>query len=602
MYARYGKISSGSSVIAGFSGRTAMLVFFAFILTCYGCTKLKIPSSSATQKPAVNVSAAKEEKPAGPYYDYMIAELALKKGDMDTAFSRLESVVKKDPDALLPKEELALLYLQKDRKKDALFLADDILAKAPDNVEALIISGSIRQSLGDLDGAKEAYKKVLSIDPGRKNIYVVLGRLYLADKDFDSAIDLFSRMVKKFKDSYAGFYYLGKAYAGKKEIKKSEAAFLKALSIDSSLMEPRVELIGIYKKTGDIKSEIRQYEAILKAYPENVVAAVDLGLLYTKTGDTRKAAALFRSLGEKSLNDTLVADVILKNLIAQKRIDDALTVLQSMSAGAPDSDDIRYLSGLCFYSKKDYNKALSLFLAVGKDSRFYIDALVNAAVIYNASDNVQAGINLLNPAFDAADDKDRLRLAGFLSAFYEKEKDYVGAEAVLKKAIDIAPDNPDLHYSLGIVLDKKGDFDAALKEMKTVIRLAPDHADALNYIGYTYADKGIHLDEAEKLVKKALSLKKDNGYIQDSMAWVYYKKGKLSDALTYIEKAVENVPDDPVILEHLGDIYTAMKQRKKAIESYERALSLKNAPNRKSLEKKIDAVKKLSQSQGFNKN
>jgi Tfp pilus assembly protein PilF len=108
--------------------------------------------------------------------------------------------------------------------------------------------------------------------------------------------------------------------------------------------------------------------------------------------------------------------------------------------------------------------------------------------------------------------------------------------------------------------------------MKSVLALDPKDANALNYIGYTYADLGRNLQEAERLVKSAMEYKPNDGYITDSLGWVYYKQGRYQEALTVLKQAVELVPDDPVILEHLGDTYLKLNQPDKALESYEKAL------------------------------
>jgi len=110
--------------------------------------------------------------------------------------------------------------------------------------------------------------------------------------------------------------------------------------------------------------------------------------------------------------------------------------------------------------------------------------------------------------------------------------------------------------------------------MRRVLETNPDHAQALNYIGYTYAEKEIFLDEAEALVKRALELKPDDGYITDSLGRVYFKKGQLDKAIAELEKAHKLAPEDPVIAEHLGDVYLKSQQGDKAIQMYERSLQL----------------------------
>jgi tetratricopeptide (TPR) repeat protein len=122
--------------------------------------------------------------------------------------------------------------------------------------------------------------------------------------------------------------------------------------------------------------------------------------------------------------------------------------------------------------------------------------------------------------------------------------------------------------------------------MRTVLSFDPKHANALNYLGYTFAELGENLEEAERLIKAALAQKPDDGYITDSLGWVYYKKGLLTKALKYLKKAVSLVPDDPIILEHLGDAYLGLSDKKKALQFYQRSLK-KKEKYKAALEKKI---------------
>jgi Tfp pilus assembly protein PilF len=111
--------------------------------------------------------------------------------------------------------------------------------------------------------------------------------------------------------------------------------------------------------------------------------------------------------------------------------------------------------------------------------------------------------------------------------------------------------------------------------MKAVIRVDPKNANALNYLGYTYADLGQNLDEAERLIKTAMQYKPNDGYITDSLGWVYFKKGRFAEALEMLTKAIALVPEDPIILEHLGDIHVKMNDVIKAPQYYQRSLELR---------------------------
>ena len=128
-----------------------------------------------------------------------------------------------------------------------------------------------------------------------------------------------------------------------------------------------------------------------------------------------------------------------------------------------------------------------------------------------------------------------------------------------------------------------------MEAMRKVIAIDPKHSNALNYLGYTYADLGQNLDEAEQLIKEALKYKPDDGYITDSLGWVYYKKGDFGKALKYLQKAVEIVPDDPIMLEHLGDAYLKLKDKANALKCYEKSLQHKEK-DKEELEKKIRTI------------
>ncbi len=132
-----------------------------------------------------------------------------------------------------------------------------------------------------------------------------------------------------------------------------------------------------------------------------------------------------------------------------------------------------------------------------------------------------------------------------------------------------------------------------IAEMKEVLRLNPDYADALNYLGYSYADRGIQLEEALELVQKAMALKPRMGYITDSLGWVYFKLGDYERAVTELEKANELTPDDPFITEHLADSYFKLSRIEKAVELYKKALKLD--PKSDQTERLKDKIKKLQE-------
>jgi Flp pilus assembly protein TadD len=109
--------------------------------------------------------------------------------------------------------------------------------------------------------------------------------------------------------------------------------------------------------------------------------------------------------------------------------------------------------------------------------------------------------------------------------------------------------------------------------MQRAIQINPSNAAALNYLGYTYAEMGTRLDEAESLVRRALAIEPDDGFYVDSLGWVYYQRGDFQSARQHLERAVELAGDDPTVTEHLGDVYERLHMYDEALRVYRDALA-----------------------------
>ena len=119
-----------------------------------------------------------------------------------------------------------------------------------------------------------------------------------------------------------------------------------------------------------------------------------------------------------------------------------------------------------------------------------------------------------------------------------------------------------------------GDWQLAEKDFRNALELNPNQPSLLNYFGYSLVEKGIHLDEALQLIKRAVEKQPDDGYITDSLGWALYRLGKYSEAVIQMERAVELMPLDPIINDHLGDVYWVVNRRNEAEFQWKRALSL----------------------------
>jgi tetratricopeptide (TPR) repeat protein len=268
---------------------------------------------------------------------------------------------------------------------------------------------------------------------------------------------------------------------------------------------------------------------------------------------------------------------------------DAMVILKGMLKSAPHNSDLNYLMGVTEDASGDKQAAINYLKKVKASSNFFQNAVLHIAFLYQGLKQIPKAIRTLEDAAGKIPSSADLYL--YLGSFYEEVDQLDKAVAAFQKGLKVDPDNVKIHFRLGVTYDKKGDRRASIGEMKRVIQLDPSHANALNYLGYTYAEMGIELDQAEKMVLKALEKEPNDGYITDSLGWIYFKKGQMKKAVSTMQKAVSLVPDDPTILEHMGDVYLKAAEPAKALEFYRR--SLKNQDKAKDQEP--GAVKKIEE-------
>lgn len=129
-------------------------------------------------------------------------------------------------------------------------------------------------------------------------------------------------------------------------------------------------------------------------------------------------------------------------------------------------------------------------------------------------------------------------------------------------------------YARGISKERSGDYDGADADFQAALELQPDQAPVLNYLGYSWVDRNIRLDEALRLIERAVELRPDDGYILDSLAWAYYRLGRYADAVAPMERAVAVMSEDSLVNDHMGDIYWMAGRKREAEIQWQRAQSL----------------------------
>ncbi|HOW35601.1 MAG TPA: tetratricopeptide repeat protein [Candidatus Omnitrophota bacterium] len=189
----------------------------------------------------------------------------------------------------------------------------------------------------------------------------------------------------------------------------------------------------------------------------------------------------------------------------------------------------------------------------------------------------------------ASDDPQNVDIHGYLGQLYYSQKKFDKAIEEFQKVFLLDPKNADVLYALGALYSENKDRDRAIEYFKKSIEIDPEHDGSLNSLGYLYAEDGINLDEAMELINRALKIDPDNGAYLDSLGWVYYQKGMLKEALRELLRAGE-LFKDPVIYDHLGDVYYKLNENENAEKYWKQSLDLK--PDQEGVVKKIEGLKK----------
>ena len=245
-----------------------------------------------------------------------------------------------------------------------------------------------------------------------------------------------------------------------------------------------------------------------------------------------------------------------------------------------------YGLGLAAMRMRDLDGAVAKFEMITPDSPFFIEALERRAYIKLVRGDVAGAMDLVQPVYDHQPSDPEVALT--YAAIAREAGKYDLAEAAVRQAIQTMPRVGELQAELALILSARGEEAKARQVAEQVLKKNPRTPWALNFIGYSLAVEGKDLDRAEKLIRQALELEPDAGYILDSLGWVYYQRGDYETALKYLEQASREAGPDAEILEHTGDCLRKLGRKAEARNAYAHGLdALPNPALRARLEQKL---------------
>jgi tetratricopeptide (TPR) repeat protein len=277
-----------------------------------------------------------------------------------------------------------------------------------------------------------------------------------------------------------------------------------------------------------------------------------------------------------------LAEAYLNLAAAVAKDDPANGVVLSRAALAldPGEADAALLAGQLLSDLGQPDLAREAFAAVAPDHPDFLAAELGRASVLRAQGEEEAALEVLTALAQDRPDLAQVQAAlGDLLRGMDRAED---AAAAYDRAINLsAPDAGNLwylHFSRALARQSRADWPGAEADLRRSLQLHPDQPQVLNHLGYTLVDQGEKLDEALGMIQKAASLRPDNGAIVDSLGWAYFRLGRHEEAVQELEKAVTLVATDPVVNDHLGDAYWSVGREREARFQWSRALSFAPAP------------------------
>lgn len=480
-----------------------------------------------------------DQKEPDPNALRTLTQLRLEGQDLDGAIRSAQRLVDERPGDLRATQTLAQLLLRTGRAEGALVVLLDYIVEHPARDDIVGWTAQLAATQQGWETVVRILSERAPFPTGLGPIQHLYGQGLLRVGRIDEAIQTLEVALES-NSSDLGFRKdLALAYRGIGRLADA-AVLLEQLVVEAPEYPFLRQLLAeTLDQQRDVQGALAAYESALAGLSDSQEAGTGhrdairhrLALLHLTQGDLDEVDAV---LDDLELAETgMTFRIRARAAIGAKRWDAAHDLAKKLTAN--DQKGLAaLLDGEVLVAQKRWNKAASRFAEalklLGPEPR------INIAEIYRQAGRPDPGLVLL--------------------------REWVAEE----------PESAEAHFNLGVFYYELDRLDEAEVELCEAFRLDPDHARALNFLGYSLAERNIRLDEALEMVERALAVDAWNGAFLDSLGWIYYQMGRYDEARVPLERAARELPMDPTVLEHLGDVYVGLRQPAKALDAWDRAL------------------------------
>ncbi len=421
-------------------------------------------------------------------------------------------------------------------------------------------------SLGQSTSAINHFRQAAILDPSHIPLNLKVAADYIGRKDYTGAVSVLKSLERTHPDS----------------------------------VEIRLLLGSVYQAQGNQSAAIQSFRAVIQLAPERPDGYIRLATLYVLELESRRAMAVLKE-GFRAVTppDPLVefCESAGRLFAAGKDVEGAILFFEKVSEYQPDDPQVAFWLGELYEMKGARKKALVAYARACKSDSNEFPAAFRKANLEMQTDPALALTTLRNAIKRFPDD---LHLRVYLALLYVQLDQYPEALTQFDDVARRMPKDeagarsvhPLFYFWYGSACERAGRWEDAERYLARYIAANPTAAEALNYLAYMWAERGVNLEQAAAYTSVALVQEPDNGAYLDTLGWIQYQRGDYAAALTSLERALSLVGDDPAILSHLGDVCLALNQPRQAKRWWQKSLKL--APENKAVREKLLKVGGLS--------
>jgi tetratricopeptide (TPR) repeat protein len=482
---------------------------------------------------------------------------------------------------------------------------DRALNQTPDDPDLVYAAFRLRLYAGRIDAAAELAPQVLATRPGDGIANLLLTVQSIKKGDYRTAELQLGRIggdnqIGAFRD-----YLLAWIKAGEKEFPAARAILAKLKGATGERAEAPALVIEaqIDEMAGDKAAAEAKYRRAIEIDKNGLrtVLAVAEGL--RRLGKNDEARELLKSYGEKHADSVVMDGLVAPNAPVPKlpttasgvaeilfdiggilasdprnqRTDVALIFYELAASLKPDHDFVWLMIAGLYEQFQLIPKVVWALGKIGPSSPLYWQARLRIAALDAQQEKFDQAVSRLRTL--VAEKPDRIDAALTLAELLRTKERYADAVQAYDTAVQRIRNIEERHWQVffgrGIVFERLKQWPKAEADMKKALELSPEQPHVLNYLGYSWIDQGLHLQEGMKMLQRATELRPDDGAITDSVGWAFYRLGQYDKAVEWLERAIEQKSDDATITEHLGDAYWHVGRFREARFQWERALNQK---------------------------